>query len=156
MMPTRAADRFFVDTNVVLYAVDPAEAAKRQAAQAWMDQLWRSGSGRLSWQVLNEFYVNAVRKTGVSRTRSREIVESLALWQPVGMSPGLVQRAWWWLERAGLSYWDALIVAAAERAECRWLLSEDFQTDRRFESVTIVNPFRASPDQFGLDLPAKL
>lgn len=153
-MPTHAAEGFFVDTNVVLYAVDPAEAAKRQAAQAWMDQLWRSGRGRLSWQVLNEFYVNAVRKSGVPRTRARQTVETLTLWQPVGMSLGLIQRAWWWLDSAGLSYWDALIVAAAERADCRWLLSEDFQTGRKFESVTVVNPFRASPGQFGLDLPA--
>jgi predicted nucleic acid-binding protein len=57
------------------------------------------------------------------------------------------------VDSAGLSYWDALILASAEEAGCGYLLSEDFQTGRTFGTVTVVNPFKALPAAFGL-LPA--
>ncbi|MEK7403509.1 MAG: hypothetical protein AAB225_00230 [Acidobacteriota bacterium] len=58
----RGDERFFVDTNALLYAADPGDPTKRQAARLWLDALWEHGAGRLSWQVLHEFYVNAVRR----------------------------------------------------------------------------------------------
>lgn len=57
-----AGDCFFIDSNVLLYFVDPVEAAKRARAKEWLDALWMAGRGRLSWQVLHEFYSNATRK----------------------------------------------------------------------------------------------
>lgn len=140
-------DLVFVDTNVLLYSLDSADQKKQGQAVNWIQTLWTSGCGRLSWQVLNEFYVNAVRKLGAPAALARESVELYALWQPVDSSLGLAQRAWFWSEDAQLTHWDALIVAAAERSGCRWLLSEDFQEGRRFGIVTVINPFTTRPDQ---------
>lgn len=147
-----ADDRFFVDTNVLLYASDPADRIKQDAARLWLMALWEQGAGSLSWQVLHEFYVNATRKLGISHHKARSTVEAFASWQPIDTTLGLIQRAWHWIDEAHLSYWDSLILAAAERAGCRWLLSEDFQEGRRFGSVTIVNPFLQSAEELGLDL----
>jgi predicted nucleic acid-binding protein len=145
-----AVERFFLDTNVLLYSLDPADPRKQAAARTWIDALWAEGNGRLSWQVLHEFYVNAVRKVRVRQSQAREIVEIFAAWQSLDTTVGLIQRAWYWMDNAQLSYWDALIVAAAERTSCAWLLTEDLQTGRAFGGVTILNPFERSPQEFGL------
>ena len=50
-----AGDGFFVDSNVLLYSVDPVDSAKRIRATEWLEGLWMAGAGRLSWQVLHEF-----------------------------------------------------------------------------------------------------
>jgi predicted nucleic acid-binding protein len=150
MRHTNGADRFFVDTNVLLYSVDTAAPYKQVAARHWLDILWMNGAGRLSWQVLNEFYVNALRKIGTPPRQARTAVETFALWKPVDTTLGLAQRAWQWMDKAQLTYWDALILAAAEYAGCVWLLSEDFSAGPRYGPVTVINPFRESPATFGL------
>jgi predicted nucleic acid-binding protein len=145
------ADHFFVDTNVLLYSVDATDAAKHARARQWMDALWNTDSGRLSWQVLNEFYWNAVGKLKTPAVRVRENVEALALWQPVGFGLGLLHRAWYWSDRGGVAYWDSLILAAAESTGCKYLLSEDFRAGRKFGDLTVVNPFLASPEDFDFE-----
>jgi predicted nucleic acid-binding protein len=104
----------------------------------------------MSWQVLHEFYANAVRKLGVPAPQAREAVAVFSKWRPGGMSIGLVERGWYWMDQAQLSYWDSLILASAERLGCSMLLSEDFQTGRSFEGVRVISPFENSPE--GLQL----
>ena len=147
-----AADRFFVDTNVLLYSVDPADAGKQRRAWEWLQPLWEHGCGSLSWQVLHEFYANAIRKLQVPRPEARKVVRGYAQWVPVETSLGLMEQAWHWMDQARLSYWDSLIMAAAERAGCRYLLSEDFQSGRRYRAITVVNPFHQEPGELGLAL----
>jgi len=143
-----AAETFFVDSNLALYYVDPVDREKRERATDWLNHLWLAGSGRLSWQVLHEFYWNAVRKMRLDSADAREIVEDLSHWRPVDTSLGLVLEAWQWMDAAQLSYWDALIVAAAQRCGARYLLSEDLQHGRSFGSVQVLNPFQRSPSEF--------
>lgn len=138
----------FVDTNVLLYTLDSTSQAQQAAALRWRDALWERRVGRLSWQVLNEFYVNATGKMGAPVATARQMVESYAEWGPIGFTLTLLQRAWHWMDRASLSYWDALILAAAERSGCRWLLSEDFQHDREYGTVHVIHPFRTEPAGF--------
>ena len=145
-----AREGFFVDSNVLLYYIDPVETEKQARAAEWLEALWMAGVGRLSWQVLHEFYWNAVKKMGAAPARARDIVEDLSHWRPVDSSLGLVQQAWKWTDAAQLSYWDALILAAAQRSGSRYLLSEDFQGDRRYEEIQVLNPFHHSPSDFGL------
>jgi predicted nucleic acid-binding protein len=145
-----AADRFFVDTNVLLYSVDLSDVTKHDKAHEWLDCLWTTDTGRLSWQVLNEFYANAVGKLKTPNVRARENVEAFAMWRPVGFGLGLVHRAWHWSDTGHLPYWDSLIVASAESTGCRYLLSEDFQAGQKFADVTIVNPFLSGPADFDL------
>jgi predicted nucleic acid-binding protein len=146
----RGNSRFFVDTNVLLYSLDPGNVEKRDRARQWLKALWENGAGCLSWQVLHEFYVNAVRKMGAPPLEVRATVEVFCEWRPIDNSLEMVQRAWQWSDEAQLSYWDSMIVAAAERGGCSWLLSEDFQTGRKLAGVTIVSPFVSRPVDFGL------
>jgi predicted nucleic acid-binding protein len=146
----RAVDRYFVDSNLLLYYVDPVDDRKQARAMQWLGALWGAGAGCLSWQVLNEFYWNAVRKMRLEPARARDIVEDLAHWKPVDTSLGLIQQAWHWVDSAQLTYWDALILAAAQRSGARYLLSEDFQANRRYEDVQVLNPFEHSASDFAL------
>src|SRR5262249_41208747 len=143
-----AGDLFFVDTNLLLYYVDPVDIEKQGRADEWLHYLWSAGVGRLSWQVLHELYWNAVRKMGLDSARARELVEDLALWKPIDTSLGLIRQAWQWTDSAQLPYWDALILAAAERSGALYLLSEDFPTGRRFGDIRVVNPFKESLADF--------
>jgi predicted nucleic acid-binding protein len=139
------ADSYFVDTNVLLYSYDRRDPVKHLKSGEWVDHLWASGMGRISWQVLHEFYSNVIRKAGVPVAEARDAVIGFAPWHPGGADFDLVQRAWYWMDRAQLSYWDALIMASAHRQGCRWLLSEDFQHGRDYEGVRVINPFTESP-----------
>jgi len=143
-------DGFFVDSNVLLYSVDPVDSEKRQGATEWLHALWAAGAGRLSWQVLHEFYWNAVQKMRLDPARARQIVQDIGHWKPVDTTMGLLEQAWLWSDRAQLPYWDALILAAAERSGARYLLSEDFQSGRRYGEVQVVNPFAQGPREWGL------
>ena len=145
-----AAARYFVDSNLLLYYVDPVDSRKQVRATEWLEALWAAGAGCLSWQVLHEFYWNAVKKMRLEPARGREIVEDLAHWKPVDTTFGLVQQAWHWMDSAQLSYWDALIVAAAQRAGARYLLSEDFQPNRRYDEIQVLNTFEYSASNFAL------
>lgn len=138
-------DKYFVDTNVLLYAYDKSDTVKRAQAKSWLALLWVNANCAVSWQVLQEFYSNAVRKFSVPPEAARNLVRFLAEWNLPDVTITLVERAWHWTDEAQLSFWDGMIVAAAERAECRFLLSEDFQAGRKFNSVTVVNPFETSP-----------
>lgn len=139
----------FVDTNVLLYARDASEPDKQPLAQRWLDTLWEQRTGRLSVQVLNEYYVAATRKLrpGLERGVARADVQDLMAWRPVRLGPSIIEDAWWLEERFSLSYWDALIVAAAREAGCRHLLTEDLQHGQDLDGVTVIDPFMQEPGQ---------
>jgi predicted nucleic acid-binding protein len=139
------AVRFFVDTNLILYTYDTTDPRKQERAETWMRWLWENAAGSLSWQVLQEFYWNAVRKFSAKPQRVREHIALLSQWNPPDVSLTLFERAWFWSDDAQITFWDAMVVAAAERTRCRWLLSEDFQPGRAFGSVTVLNPFDRLP-----------
>ena len=141
-------DRFFVDSNVLLYAMDIRAGAKQFPAQRWISELWNRDAGTLSWQVLHEFYSNAVRKINVPTGEARSVVRSYEIWKPEFPGIATIERAWHWCDSAQLNFWDAMILASAEQAGCHWLLSEDFQSGRQYGSVTVVNPFEREPDEF--------
>jgi predicted nucleic acid-binding protein len=135
----------FVDSNVLLYAVDEADPDKQRVARNWRAELWKSRRGRVSFQVLGEFYVNAVRKRPAAREEARAEVRDLLAWNPVVADAALLERGWKIQDRYQLSYWDALIVAAAKAASCRYLLTEDLQAGQRLDGIEVVNPFLRAP-----------
>ncbi|HUI81213.1 MAG TPA: PIN domain-containing protein [Bryobacteraceae bacterium] len=137
---------WFVDTNILLYSADTTHPSKQAAAQRWRDFLWARSVGRLSWQVLNEFYANAIGRVGIPPAVARAMVESYSQWPVSSFNMTLIRRAWHWTDHAQINYWDGLILAAAEQSGCRWLLTEDFQHGRKYGAVQVVNPFRSEPD----------
>lgn len=148
--PVSAETPVFVDTNVLLYRFDGLNPGKQQRARDWFSALWQGGAGRLSWQVVFEFYANATRKSKLAPDIAQAAVNRLLEWEPELPSPSSLARAWHWCDTAQINFWDALIVASAEQAGCRWLLSEDFQPGRKFGQLTVVDPFERAPSEFGL------
>jgi predicted nucleic acid-binding protein len=135
----------FVDTNVFLYALDRADPKKQEAARAWRDALWKNRQGRISFQVLQEFYVKATQKWPGGREEARAEVKDLLAWQPVTVDGVILERGWKLQDRYQLSFWDALIVAAAKSVDCRYLLTEDLQTNQNLDGILVISPFFADP-----------
>jgi predicted nucleic acid-binding protein len=135
----------FVDTNVFVYARDASEPAKRSVAIQWLEELWREHRGRTSTQVLSEYYVTVTGK--LRRRLDREIawghVRDLLAWEPQETSGELLRLAREIEQRYATSWWDAMIVAAAQLQDCSILLSEDLQDGMVFGGVAVRNPFAA-------------
>jgi len=132
----------FVDTNILIYAHDLDAGVKRERAMAKLRELWDSGTGRLSVQVLQEFYVNATQKltTPVARSIAREVVRTYGVWIHHATTVETVTRATELSELARISFWDALIVASAEEVDAEELLSEDLNDGQAIAGIKIVNP----------------
>ena len=137
----------FVDTNVLVYARDAGEPEKQPRAEEWMRHLWDSGRGRLSIQVLQEYYATVTRKLkpGLKAPAARRDVRSLRAWRPIPMEGPLLESAWGIEDRYRVAWWDALIVAAALAAGSGFLLSEDFRDGQNLADVEVVNPFLRRP-----------
>ena len=138
---------YFVDTNVLVYARDASEPEKQQAAEAWLRRLWADHTGRASAQVLNEYYVVVTEKLkpGLDRDQARADVRNLMSWRPVPLDHAVTEGAWDIQDRYGLSWWDSLVVSAAQVAGCACLLTEDLQHERLFDGVRAIDPFRTAP-----------
>ncbi len=140
----------FVDTNVLVYAYDADAGDKHAAARAWMQALWDDESGRLSTQVLQEFYVTVTRKLGrlLSPRSAREVVATYRAWPVHRPDVDDVVAATELEERHHLSFWDSLIIVSARRSGAHTLLTEDLQEGRRFDELEVVSPFRdPSPEE---------
>jgi predicted nucleic acid-binding protein len=137
--------RVFVDTNVLLYAEDARDRVKRTRARQLIEDLVTSGDIVLSTQILQELFVAATRKLGVSATVARALVEDYSKLDVVLVRPEIVLAAID-LHRVGaISFWDALVVKCASVAGCSRLLTEDLQHGQLVDGVRIENPFLPAP-----------
>lgn len=138
----------FVDTSVLLYAVDDRDPHKRDLARAWLAECWQRRCGRLSWQVLGEFYANVRKKfaDALSAGDARAEVRRYQQWRPWAIDHATLETAWALESRYRVDYWDALMVASAQHQGCTVLLTEELQHDQRIDKVRIVNPFVAGPE----------
>ena len=133
----------FVDTNILLYAHDLTDSAKNAVAIDLLTQLWDDNTGVISTQVLQEFAVNLQRRISLSLTH-QEIRARIVLyldWEVVVNGKGAVLRGLDAKERYQISFWDAMIVQAAESAGCEVLYSEDLSHGQEYGGVLVVNPF---------------
>jgi len=133
----------FVDTNVLLYALDASESRKQAIAAAWLERLWKEGTGRTSVQVLSEYYVNAThkRRFDIKQDDAWARVRLLHAWRPLPLDTELLARARAIQSQFVLSWWDSLIVAAAQAQDCAVLLTEDLQDGGRYDDLVVRNPF---------------
>jgi predicted nucleic acid-binding protein len=133
----------FVDTNVFVYARDASEPGKQALAAQWVRELWTTQTGRTSIQVLSEYYATVTRKLnpGLDPDAAWDDVNALFAWQPQEVDRALLVRGREIAARFAVSWWDALIVAAAQLQNCALLLSEDLQDGWACGTVTVRNPF---------------
>ena len=134
----------FVDTNVLIYAAAGLHDAPAKHARAW-DIIGPANYG-ISGQVLAEFYVNVIKKPSIPLTVSEAAkwVESLKLMPVIAIDGDLVSEAIAYSKRYQISYWDAGLVAAANRLEAPILYTEDLSHGQKYGSVTAINPFRSN------------
>ncbi len=142
------ADKYFVDTNILIYAHDRSAGIKHQRARHTIERLWESGQGVLSTQVLQELCVNLRRKVAspVSLEELRKLVRDYMSWEIVVNTSDAVLQALEIQERHKTSFWDALILQAAEQSGAAVLYSEDLAVSQNYGPVQVVNPLIASND----------
>lgn len=140
---------WFVDTNVLIYAIDPRDSAKKARANWWMDHLIENGDVVLSPQSLNECY-RAIRKIfpGLPREDARAMVRPLSTWCVAPLDTLTTGLAWSIEDQTGFQWFDCLLLASAVQAGCAAFLSEDLSHGRAIGPLTIVDPFRLTPAAF--------
>ncbi|MGH9741473.1 MAG: PIN domain-containing protein [Candidatus Acidiferrum sp.] len=138
------SDKFFVDTNILVYAHDLKQGAKYEKARSLIQKLWESGSGVLSTQVLQELCVSLRRKVArpLSPEGTRKVIEDYASWEVVVNTAESVMVALDLEARYQISFWDALIVQAAESCGAELIYSEDLADGQSYGAVRVVNPLK--------------
>ena len=138
------SDRFFVDTNILMYAHDKTAGPKHERAKALVEELWRNRTGVVSTQVLQELAVNLRKKAGrpLDAKATREIVTDYLTWQVVVNGGESILEALDLEARFQISFWDALVVQAAHTSGADVLYSEDLSDGHTYGTVRVINPLR--------------
>ena len=133
----------FIDSNILVYAYDNTQGEKNQKAIRLLENLWITGAGCLSVQVLQEFYYNITRKSAnpLSPPEAAQVIEDFSDW--IIHRPGIrdVLAAIELLQRHKISFWDAMILRSAQQCNCSRLWTEDLSNGQKYEDVTVTNPF---------------
>jgi predicted nucleic acid-binding protein len=141
---TFTKDRCFFDTNILVYAHDRSSGEKHRVAQNMVREAWGNGTGLLSTQVLQEFYVTVTRKipATLDGPNALRIVRALGEWDLHQVSLATICSAAELSDLHRFSFWDGLIVASASALRARYLLTEDMQHGFRVGDLELVNPYR--------------
>ena len=135
--------RTFLDTNILVYAYDTHEPQKQEQAQAILKKGIEDESAVLSAQVLSEFFTVVTMRipNPLSVQEAEDALNLVSILPVIDIDLMLVRRAIGIHSHYGITYWDSLIVAAAERAECVHIFSEDFNPGQSYNGIVAVNPF---------------
>jgi predicted nucleic acid-binding protein len=138
------SDKYFVDTNILVYAHDRSAGVKHQRAKVLVEKLWGSGEGVVSTQVLQELCVCLRRKAGVPLPLDevRRLIQDYLSWEVVVNLPEATVEALELESQYKISFWDALIVHAASAAGAKVLYSEDLSEGQKYGAVRVENPLK--------------
>ena len=136
-------DRSFIDTNVLVYSYDSNDPEKQSRAQQVLASGIENETAVISTQVLGEFFNAVTRRipNPLSVEEAEEVISLFTILPVIGIDVSMVRRAISTHRRYGIDYWDSLIIAAAERAGCTHVLSEDLNSGQPYHGVTVMNPF---------------
>lgn len=136
----------FVDANILVYALDSSNPKKQARAQELLTRLWDSGMGRLSIQVLQEFYVTLTRKITppLPKEEAFDLVRDYTQWHVFSPSPNDLLAAIELQSRHQVSFWDAMVIQAAIESDCSILWTEDMNHGQTIGGVRLLNPFVAA------------
>jgi predicted nucleic acid-binding protein len=138
------SDKYFVDTNILMYAHDTSAGKKHEQAKALVEELWRDRTGVVSTQVLQELAVNLRRKAKkpLDAKATRDVVSDYLAWQVVVYGGDSILEAIDLETRYQISFWDALVIQAAQASGASVLYSEDLSADQLYAGMRVVNPLR--------------
>jgi predicted nucleic acid-binding protein len=132
--------KVFLDTNLLVYTMDSYDTEKKQQCRSLLKTVTRDMQGVISTQVMQEFYVAATRKLGADPLTTKDVMNSFTRFEVVGVTPDIINSAVDCSILNRLSFWDALIVAAAESAHCDFLWTEDLNNGQVIRGVKVENP----------------
>lgn len=138
--------RIFVDTTVLVHADDAADTQRRQQVRDWLAYLWRARAGRISTQVLSEYYVCVTQRIqpGLAQGDARAKLRRYQQWQPWVIDHQTVESAWGLEVRLQIDYWQALMLASAMHSGCDAVLSDVLPLER-YDQLVVINPFQTPP-----------
>jgi len=140
------SSKIFFDTNVIAYAFDRENPAKREQARGVVASCMRSGAMVISTQVLQELFVVLTRKLKppIPVEAGGKVIKWLARNETAIVRPETISRAIGILAKYRISFWDSLIVASAVESRCQVLFTEDLQHGQVIAGIRIENPFRGA------------
>lgn len=136
-------DKIFVDTNVLVYSMDSHDPKKRDTSRRLLETFRNDAVGAISTQVVQEFIVSSTQKLHADPLVVKQVIHSFSFFELVMIDSEMIQEAIDIHVLNKVSFWDALIVAAAERAQCNILWSEDLNAGQLIRGIQIVNPYIA-------------
>jgi len=133
--------KIFIDTNLFVYSIDQREPEKKEKARAILKQVIESHQPVISTQVIKEFYVVATTKLKADPLIVKNIIHNFRNMEVVNNDLELIQQAIDISIISQLSFWDSLIIAAAEKAKCEFVFSEDLSAGETYRGVMVIDPF---------------
>ncbi|MDD3089117.1 MAG: PIN domain-containing protein [Candidatus Omnitrophica bacterium] len=133
--------KIFLDTNILVYTLDTKDMEKQRRARNLLRKIVADDLPVISVQVLQEFYVVATTKLKADPIKVKALVHGFCNMEVVNNDMELVEQAIDVGLVSGLSFWDSLIVAAAEKAKCELILTEDLKMRTNLRGIRLVNPF---------------
>lgn len=133
--------KIFIDTNILAYSLDRKDPTKQEQARRALKRLVQYHQPVISTQVINEFYVVATTKLKADHLITKNIIHNLRNVEVVTTDLQLIEQAIDISVVNQLSYWDSLNIAAAEKANCEFLFSEDLNTGQSYRGAVALNPF---------------
>lgn len=136
----------FFDTNILLYMYSAADPRKQARARQAFEECCDYNQIVLSTQVIQEFYAAGLRKLAIPREVLQALTVAFLDLSPVQIGPSHIREALWGEGHYQISFWDALILAAAESAGAAVLYTEDLNDGQQYGSLLVENPFRKPKD----------
>lgn len=134
--------KIFIDTNIFVYSMDSFDKKKRSTSRNLLKSVTKDMKGVISTQVLQEFYVTSTKKLGIDPILAKNILYSLKNFETIIITSELIMEAIDCSILNRLSFWDALIIVAAESAQCDELWTEDLNEGQIIRGVRIINPLK--------------
>ena len=133
--------KIFIDTNILVYALDKAEPKKQEKARELLRKTESDRLGVISTQVLQEYYVVATQKLKVEPELTKRIISSLSKFEVIIINQPIIEKAIDISISNKISFWDALIISSAVAARCRIIWTEDLNHGQSINKIKIENPF---------------
>jgi predicted nucleic acid-binding protein len=133
--------KFFIDTNLFVYTIDKKDLVKQAIARKFVRKVVDEHIPVISTQVIQEFYVVATAKLNADPVIIKNIVHNFHNMELVQIDLELIEQAIDISVLSKISFWDSLIIAAAEKSNCEYVVSEDLNAGQLYRGVKLINPF---------------